>query len=268
VRQREQTAPGASGSWAEAVATAVAGALLGWFAGAWMHPVVGAVMAAVAGVNGAISGWRQIYPWRLTAGVIAFVLDSTWAIIPVAGSLLAHLGALLRKNSGYDASLSRRRSRHVYQGGLTLKPGFALTVGNVIAGAGDLSGARRRRLVTDHEYVHVWQARWFGPFYLVIYGLWAGLGALVGIVLWLVRGRREKLGVVVESVAYYLNPFEWWAYSRDNLWPPPAKVKDLGYRRAAVRPLAATRVERGWSPEIVPRGPDDLSPAPASAPAE
>jgi hypothetical protein len=70
------------------------------------------------------------------------------------------------------------------------------------------------------------------------------------------------VGVVVESVAYYLNPFEWWAYSRDNLWPPPSKVQDLGYRRAAVRPLAVTRMERGWSPEVVPRGPEDLPTAP------
>jgi hypothetical protein len=246
------------GAAPEAIATAAAGAALGWLAGAWMHPAVGVAMAVVAALNGAISGWRQIYPWRLTAGVIAFVLDSTWAIIPTTGSLLAHLGAALRRPAHYDDSLSRRRSRHVYGGGLTLKPGFALTVGNVIAGAGDLSGARRRRLVTDHEYVHVWQGRWFGPFYLVIYGLWAGLGAVVGVVLWLVRGRREKVGVVVESVAYYLNPFEWWAYSRDNLWPPPAKVNDLGYKRAAVRPLATTRMERGWSPEVVPRGPEDL----------
>jgi hypothetical protein len=35
-----------------------------------------------------------------------------------------------------------------------------------------------------------------------------------------------------------------------------------------VRPLATTRVERGWSPEVVPRGPDDLALAPAPAPAE
>lgn len=253
------------GSVPEAVATAVAGAALGWVSGAWLDTAVGVAMAIVAGLNGAISGWRRIYPWRLTAGLIGFVLDSTWAIIPTAGGLLAHLGAAVKRDAGYDASLSTRRNRHVYRRGLTLKPGYALTVGNVVAGAGDLDSARRRRLITDHEYVHVWQARWFGPFYLVLYGLWAGLGALAGIVLWVVRGRRQPLGTMVESVAYYLNPFEWWAYSRDNLWPPPGKVPDLGYRKAAIRPLAEVRIERRWTPEADPPVPGADAAAPAAA---
>jgi len=42
---------------------------------------------------------------------------------------------------------------------------------------------------------------------------------------------------VVESCAYYINPFEWWAYSRANHWPPSGKVAGLGWRRPAVRPL-------------------------------
>jgi hypothetical protein len=270
VRHVDTTEPaseltGTGGSVPEAIVTAVAGAALGWFAGAWLDPVLGAVMAVVAGLNGAISGWRRIYPWRLTAGVIGFVLDSTWAIIPTAGGLLAHLGAAIKGDPGYDASLSTRRNRHVYRRGVSLKPGYALTVGNVVGGAGNLDSARRRRLITDHEYVHVWQARWFGPFYLVLYGLWAGLGALAGIVVWFVRGRQQPLGTMVESVAYYLNPFEWWAYSRDNLWPPPGKVADLGYRKAAIRPLAAVRIERRWTPEADPPVPGADGPVAGAA---
>lgn len=261
-------AAGRSSAAAEATATAVVGVALGWFAWSWLDQWLGAVAAVVAGLNGAISGWRRIYPWRLTAGVIGFVLDSTWAVIPTAGGLLAHAGAALRGQPGYDVSLSRRRNRHVYRRGVALKPGYALTVGNVVSGAGNLDSARRRRLITDHEYVHVWQARWFGPVYLVLYGLWAALGAFAGAVLWLVRGRRRgtRFGVMVESVAYYLNPFEWWAYSRDDLWPPPGKVPDLGYRRAATRPLAQVRMARGWTPEADP--PVSSPAAPAGSPAD
>lgn len=255
----------AAGAIAEALATAGAGAALGWFAWSWLDPVVGAAAAVVAALNGMISGWRRIYPWRLTAGVLGFVLDSTWAVIPTAGGLLAHLGAVLRGDPGYDVSLSRRRNRHVYRRGVALKPGYALTVGNVVSGAGNLDSPRRRRLITDHEYVHVWQGRWFGPLYLLLYGLWAGLGALAGIAVWFARGRRQPLGAMVESVAYYLNPFEWWAYSRDNLWPPPGKVQDLGYRRAATRPLAQVRAVRGWTPEADPPVPGAEASGPAMA---
>ena len=105
------------------------------------------------------------------------------------------------------------------------------------------TSARRQRLVTDHEDVHVWQGRWFGPLYPLLYGGWMVAGG---------RRRRRRLGrragatsrsaKVVETCAYYLNPFEWWAYSRDGHWPPAHKVAGLGWRtpvRAAAQRDAA-----------------------------
>ena len=47
---------------------------------------------------------------------------------------------------------------------------------------------------------------------------------------------------MVESCAYYLNPFEWWAYSRDDHWPPKGLLAGIGWKRPAVRPFS--RVER------------------------
>ena len=52
-----------------------------------------------------------------------------------------------------------------------------------------------------------------------------------------VARRDQPVAKVVESCAYYLNPFEWWAYSRDDHWPPSGKVAGLGWRRPIVRPL-------------------------------
>jgi hypothetical protein len=49
---------------------------------------------------------------------------------------------------------------------------------------------------------------------------------------------------VVESCAYYLNPFEWWAYSRDDYWPPKGKVADLGWKRPCCRPLSQVKFDR------------------------
>lgn len=227
-----------AGSAGEACIVTVSGALLGWSAGGVIHPRMGLAMAAVAGANGAATGWRRVYSWRSARGLTAFVLDSTWATIPVGAGLIAHVVAVASNGrGGFERSLSHRQNRHVYRGGAHFQTGFALTVGNVISSAGDLTRPRRRKLITDHETVHIWQARWFGPFYLMLYVGWTGLGALGGVVLWLRRGRREPLGKLVESCSYYLNPFEWWAYSRDNLWPPPGLTAGVGWRKPLVRPM-------------------------------
>jgi hypothetical protein len=55
-------------------------------------------------------------------------------------------------------------------------------------------------------------------------------------VLWAARRRHQRFTQVVETCAYYLNPFEWWAYSRDGHWPPGNKVPDLGWQRPIVTP--------------------------------
>jgi hypothetical protein len=227
----------------ESLAVGSSAAIIAWLATQWIDGAVAVIAAVIAAGNGGISGWRGVYEWRRARGWVAVLLDSTWALVPTAGGLLAHLVAPINRPVEYEASLSRRQNRHVYRRGAALKPGFALTVGNVISGAGDVDHVRRRRLITDHENVHIWQARWFGLFYPLIYALWALAGLAAGVVLWLRRGRSVKLAAAVESCAYYLNPFEWWAYSRDDLWPPPGKVANLGWRRPAVRSFTARDAE-------------------------
>lgn len=230
--------------FAELIVSTAAATALGWFVGGLVHPIVGLVMAIIAALNGAISGWRQVYAWRSIRGWIAFVLDSTWGTLSVGVGQLVHVIGTLKGSPGFEPKLSRRQNCHVYRRGFTFKPGFALTVGNVISGAGDVDVPRRCKLITDHEAVHVWQARWFGPLYLPFYGLWSLFGIIGGLFVWLRSGRKEKLGRAVESCSYYLNPYEWWAYSRDDLWPPPGKIKGVGWSKACARPLAEVRAAR------------------------
>ncbi len=229
------------GAFLETVAGTAAGAGVAYAAGSFVG--FGWPAAAIGAANGAIGGWRGTYSWRRPQGVAAFVLDSSWALPMTAAALVAHaVAAMQPRRGGYVGALSRRADRHVYERGLVMRRGFLITIGNTVNGAGPTgrTSARRRRLVTDHEDVHVWQGRWLGPLYPVLYGGWMVAGAVVGAAVWALRRRRERLADVVETSAYYLNPFEWWAYSRDGHWPPASKVSGLGWRAPCVRPLSET----------------------------
>jgi hypothetical protein len=224
------------------VTPAAGGAVLGWLTLRPFGVRAASVGASVAGLNGALSGHRRIYPWRRPAGLAAFLLDSTWGLAGTATALVAHAAqAVAFAGGGYRADLSVGESRHVYERGLHLKRGFALTWGNVVTNAGGrrgldpstAEGARRRAFVRDHEGLHVWQHRWFGPLFPVLYGAWLAGGAVVGTAVWL-RHRDQSWYSLVETAAYYDNPFEWWAYRNDGHWPPAGAHPMLawGGRRA------------------------------------
>ena len=237
----------------ETAATAVtAGAF-----GAAVGSLVGVpfVAGSLAAANGAISGWRRTYDWSCSTGPVAFVLDSTWGLPMTAAGLFANAVGIVQRDAGYVPELSERQNRHVYRRGFMPRRGFAITLGNVIGGAGDIDRPRRRRLVTDHEDVHCWQARWLGPVFPLAYVGWTLFAGVAGIVVWAIRRRDERITKVVESTAYYLNPLEWWAYSRDDHWPPTGKVAGLGWRRPCCRPLSAVRGDRAVSePRRAPGG--------------
>lgn len=232
-----------AGSPFEAVLVGVGGAVLGFLTGLAVDQLldtsfVAWVAAVIAAASAAISGWRGVYDWRRPDGVVAYVLDSTWSLLMTTAGLVANVVGLASKDADYLADLSVRQNVHVYRHGLMPREGFAITLGNVISGAGEVERTSRRQLITDHEVVHVWQARWFGPLYPLFYGVWSGLAALYGIVMWLTRHRDRRFGKVVETYAYYCNPVEWWAYSRAGKWRPSKMVDRCGWKKAMVRPLA------------------------------
>jgi len=222
----------------ETAVTAASGAAL---AGAvWWLVDLTVAAAIVGGANGLVSGARRTYRWRSIGGWHAFVLDSTWALVTTAGALVAHAIALVQRSpSNYVGEMSLRQNRHVYERGYTLRRGFMLTVGNVINGAGRDAhhDPRRQHIVSRHEDLHVWQTRWFGPLFPIAYGAWWVVGSFAALALWVTRRPVEGLRRTVDSVAYYCNPFEWWAYSREGRWPPPQAVKRFVWPRPLGRKL-------------------------------
>ena len=210
----------------EAVSTALGGALLGAVAGravrsTWLGAVVG-------GVHGFVAGRRRIYQWSTRRGRAAFVLDHTWALSTTFAGLVVLALSWIReratgRSAGFEPSLSERQNRMVHREGPVLRRGFAVTVGTVIDGAADRDGRltdRRRKLVTDHEDVHVWQQRLFGPLYPIAYVSWFAGGIVVSVVRRFTSRHEAPLADEIDRFAYYRNPFEWHAYTCDANWPP------------------------------------------------
>jgi len=131
-------------------------------------------------------------------------------------------------DSDYRDDLSRRQNRHVYEGGFALKGGFAFTQGNVISNAGQGTGSINASFIANHEELHIWQQRFFGPIFQATYVVWAVGGFIVANVYWLFN-TNENWGSLVETAVYYDNPFEYWAYKNDNNWPPSGVNPSLAW---------------------------------------
>ena len=166
--------------------------------------------------TGMMGGLWSSYRWdRL--GVFAFVLDVTWGLNGMLLSTLLHIINFAWADHSDDVTTAatlgdRRRNNHRYRRGVALKPGFALTLGNVMSNC--YGGGNPSPGLWTHENTHVWQNRVFGPFFTLSYlgwfitasllfGLWAGL-ARYGFPRGLMEGPTE--------VGYLSNPWEVWAY--------------------------------------------------------
>lgn len=211
-----------------ALTTAALAAISGRSRGWWWGAMIGAL-------SGALAGRYRIYDLDTGRGRRALIADHTWALATTTAGVLA-AGANLALGSPVERSLSERQNRLVFTGGVVVRRGFAISIGYTVSGAADTEGRltpRRRRLVTDHEDVHIWQARRWGPIYPLAYGTWLLIGGVVGGRRWW-RERRtsgRSLTSHLDAAAYYCNPFEWRAYTEDRNWPPAGVDPALVWRR-------------------------------------
>jgi hypothetical protein len=177
--------------------------------------VLAVAMVAVVAVHLVVTARLGTYPAG-RSGVGQAAVDCTWSLPNTLAGLLFLGFALLRHNRlDRDAGRATGNIRLAE----SVIPGFATTVGPVIAGA-----APR---ILPHERIHVFQARLFGPFY----GLLVGLHYLVLIVLpyWLLYHDRTRRPV--RNVRqYFLNGVyrhvwhEVWAYRVAPAAPRGPKV--------------------------------------------
>ncbi|MBZ5572305.1 MAG: FG-GAP-like repeat-containing protein [Acidobacteriia bacterium] len=173
---------------------------------------------AMGGLNGMLSGMHGIYDWEHPGGWFAFLADSTWGLL---GTSLGNIVQVMNMVSGakYRDDLSRRQNRNVYEGGFYIMKDDAFTQGNVISNAGLGGRGVDMNLIDNHESIHILQNRIFGPLFQVVYVVWLVGGFIVGSVFWLFH-TDHSWGDLVETAAYFDNPWEYWAYSNQNYWQP------------------------------------------------
>ena len=170
----------------------------------WPAAVVGAVNGAIRRQRGSTGG---------VSGRGSRSSSITWALLTTAGVLVGHVVAAAQGRRRVRPRAERPANRHVYTRGLRMRRGFAITVGNVVSGAGDASGRARR--AAGH--------RPRGRPHLASPLVRAAVSGAVRRVDGRRRCGRRRDGLSDGRPAlrrrrrderYYLNPFEWWAYSR------------------------------------------------------
>jgi hypothetical protein len=67
--------------------------------------------------------------------------------------------------------------------------------------------------------------------YQVVYVVWFAGGAIVGAATWALKREKPGLKRLIETAAYYDNPFEFWAYKRDEHWESNSADPTLKWRR-------------------------------------
>ena len=149
--------------------------------------MIGAVYSAIAFGRGVY----RLAPFR----ILGYVLDMSWSLLNTAASLLVWLPACAIAGGNFVApdENSQRSGMFVYTDNPRGGGYAATTIGTVIGGGW-----------SSHEKMHAWQARIFGPAYLLVYIMILLLNMLFR----LLAGKTAELS----QKAYYRICFEYWAY--------------------------------------------------------
>jgi len=155
--------------------------------------IVAAIFGAIGAVYSAIAFYQRDYQLGFFS-VLGYLVDLTWSMLNTVAGLLVWAPACLIIGGSVDNSDNSRRSGcFVYNRNPRGGEYAATTIGTVIGGGW-----------SSHEEVHVWQARIFGPVYMVCYGL----SFLLNLIFRLVTLRPA--GLVFQG--YERVCFEDWAY--------------------------------------------------------
>ncbi|MBI2700453.1 hypothetical protein A9W98_22750 [Mycobacterium gordonae] len=182
-----------------------------------------AANSALLDSTGFIRRQFAIYDFNTPRGWAAFILDYTWGFPGTALGYGVQIVNEFTPNSNYDPALSALAGSHVYRGGIGLS-GYATTFGNVTTHLG--YSPKAVDLMLNHEELHVWQNRIFGPLFSASYYAWTVGGTAVGTGYWLLHPELD-LSRLILTAAYYDNPWETWAYRNDHAWPPPGAYPAL-----------------------------------------
>jgi hypothetical protein len=156
--------------------------------------IMAACFAAVGIAYSSVAFGYTVYEAGF-GSIVGYILDMTWSIINTLSGMLVWIPACLIAGANFlprDA-YSRRSGTFVYDKNPRGAGYSATTIGTVIAGQW-----------SAHEETHVWQARIYGPAYLICWGLSFGLNILFRL---LTFRTSDLIGQ-----AYHRVPFEDWAY--------------------------------------------------------
>jgi len=201
------------------VSVAQAGAAYAFLTAIGAPKGVAVAGAISAGVNGAFAGARGTYNWSSPSGYFAAAQDATVGLVGTTlgnVSNLINIGVpvigVLGRGAEYEPDQIYRQNRQVYKGGFGFQD-YALTQGNVTSNweGHDTS------LLNDHELLHTWQSRTFGPLYQATYVAWFVGGALTGAAYSAVGGQNFFNSVM--AAGYASNPFEGAAYHQQGYHP-------------------------------------------------
>lgn len=156
--------------------------------------IVSGVAALIGAGYSALAFSKTIYPVGFLS-LVGFVLDLSWSLLNTLAAFLVWAPAckLVKANFVAPNADSRRSGTLVYDKNPRGGRYIAMTLGTVIAGGW-----------SSHEETHVWQARIFGPTYMLSYIV----AAVLNFPFRLLTGKTKNL----QLEAYHRIPFEDWAY--------------------------------------------------------
>ncbi|MGE3164287.1 MAG: hypothetical protein AB7O52_05240 [Planctomycetota bacterium] len=171
------------------------------------------IATGVGCFTGMMDGLWRTRDWTdiKALGVVGFVTDVTWGLAGTTNSCLLHLVNLLGLVWS-DHSDDDRQGAHRYKSGFRFLPTYAFTQGSVMSNMGERGPDTP---LYRHEKLHVWQNRLAGPFFVLTYLGWMALLFIPSFIGGLVI-QGASLGKTIMWWTYMNNPWEVWAYEKNN----------------------------------------------------